>query len=114
MFDCNRDSSLVESKEVVIPGDFECKNCVLQYIWITPDDTYYSCIDISVRQITAEGCLGECENGEWKCVEPYYGELCEIKGSTIISDLIENETTKWIFIGIIVLIFLLIICSFIT
>lgn len=88
-FECNRRADNYESKTISFPAEAACEQCVLQYMWITPNATYYACADIAVHENQTKECPGECVNGGacvdgvCLCVKPYYGEFCEIKSKLV-------------------------------
>lgn len=82
-FECNRRADAYETITINFPHDFVCDNCILQFVWFTPNETYYACTDAAILGNQTKECPGECLNGgvcvdgTCLCVKSYYGELCE-------------------------------------
>lgn len=85
-FTCGRTKGF-ESHEFVLPSDYVCDQCTLQWTWITPSGNLYSCSDLIINGNKIEDCLAKCKNGgacfngKCLCTDDYYGEYCQYNGS---------------------------------
>ena len=81
-FECGRIKGF-ESKEFVLPKDYECDGCILQWKWSTSQGDVYSCSDIIINGDSNTQCMGECQNGgacfngRCTCLAGFEGEFCE-------------------------------------
>ena len=99
-FICGREKGF-ENKEFILPEDYECDGCTLQWKWSTSYGDIYSCSDIIINGEKLEKCIGKCLNGgscfngNCLCLENYSGEFCENeKGQSSL-------TWLWILLGLI-------------
>ena len=66
----------------MLPEGLSCEKCTLQFIWETPEGTFYSCADLTLKSESLSRCLGKCKNGgacvngKCSCLEPFSGEFC--------------------------------------
>ena len=100
-FNCGREKGF-ENKEFILPEDYECDGCTLQWKWSTSYGDIYSCSDIIINGEQLEKCIGKCLNGgscfngKCLCLENYSGEFCENeKGQS------SSLTWLWILLGLI-------------
>ena len=83
-FICGRDKGF-EHKEFVLPEDYECDGCTLQWKWSTSYGDIYSCSDIIINGGSLTNCMGKCLNGgscfngKCICAEGFSGDFCEDK-----------------------------------
>ena len=83
-FDCGRDKGF-EHKEFILPPDYECDGCTLQWKWSTSYGDIYSCSDIIINGGSLSKCMGKCLNGgscfngKCLCAKGFTGEFCESK-----------------------------------
>ena len=83
-FECGRDKGF-EHKEFILPSDYECDGCTLQWKWSTSYGEIYSCSDIIINGGSLSKCMGKCLNGgscfngKCLCVEGFEGDFCETK-----------------------------------
>ena len=104
-FKCGREKGF-ENKEFILPEDYECDGCTLQWKWTTSYGDVYSCSDIIINGGTLNKCMGKCLNGGscfngvCLCIDGFSGEFCEdnIKSS--------SKTLLWILFGIVCLVVL--------
>ena len=81
-FDCGRDKGF-EHKEFILPPDYECDGCTLQWKWSTSYGDIYSCSDIIINGGSLSKCMGKCLNGgscfngKCLCAKGFTGEFCE-------------------------------------
>ena len=81
-FVCGRDKGL-EHKEFILPPDYECDGCTLQWKWSTSYGDIYSCSDIIINGGSLSKCMGKCLNGgscfngKCLCAKGFTGEFCE-------------------------------------
>ena len=61
-FVCGRDKGF-EHKEFILPPDYECDGCTLQWKWSTSYGDIYSCSDIIINGGSLSKCMGKCLNG---------------------------------------------------
>ena len=99
-FICGREKGF-ENKEFILPEDYECDGCTLQWKWSTSYGDIYSCSDIIINGEQLGKCIGKCLNGgscfngKCLCLENYSGEFCENeKGQSSL-------TWLWILLGLI-------------
>ena len=99
-FICGREKGF-ENKEFILPEDYECDGCTLQWKWSTSYGDIYSCSDIIINGGQLGKCIGKCLNGgscfngKCLCLENYSGEFCENeKGQSSL-------TWLWILLGLI-------------
>ena len=99
-FKCGRDKGF-EHKEFILPENYECDGCTLQWKWSTSYGDVYSCSDIIINGGSLSKCMGRCLNGgscfngQCLCTKGYSGEFCEDEGGSI------SWTWLWILLGII-------------
>jgi hypothetical protein len=83
-FQCGRNKGF-EHKEFILPSDYECDGCTLQWKWSTSYGEIYSCSDIIINGGSLSKCMGKCLNGgscfngKCLCVEGFEGDFCETK-----------------------------------
>ena len=101
-FKCGREKGF-ENKDFILPNDYECDGCTLQWTWSTSYGEIYSCSDIIINGGKLNKCMGKCLNGgtcfngECLCVKGFSGEFCENeKGQSSL-------TWLWILLGLIIL-----------
>ena len=101
-FKCGREKGF-ENKDFILPNDYECDGCTLQWKWSTSYGDIYSCSDIIINGGKLNKCMGKCLNGgtcfngECLCVNGFIGEFCENeKGQSSL-------TWLWILLGLIIL-----------
>ena len=81
-FKCGREKGF-ETKEFILPEDYECDGCTLQWKWSNSFGDIYSCSDIIINGGELSKCMGKCLNGgscfngNCLCVEGFTGEFCE-------------------------------------
>ena len=81
-FVCGRDKGF-EHKEFILPPDYECDGCTLQWKWSTSYGDIYSCSDIIINGGSLSKCMGKCLNGgscfngKCLCAKGFTGEFCE-------------------------------------
>ena len=99
-FICGREKGF-ENKEFILPEDYECDGCTIQWKWSTSYGDIYSCSDIIINGEQLGKCIGKCLNGgscfngNCLCLENYSGEFCENeKGQSSL-------TWLWILLGLI-------------
>ena len=99
-FKCGREKGF-ENKEFILPEDYECDGCTLQWKWTTSYGDVYSCSDIMINGGSLTKCLGKCLNGgscfngECLCVNGYTGEFCEDDNKS------SSKTWLWFLLAII-------------
>lgn len=84
-FSCGNTSGNPEGVEIVIPGETNCAECVLQLGYKAPDfGEIYMCSDVSTVKVEGtHDCGGDCQNGgicfkgECVCAKGFYGKFCE-------------------------------------
>ena len=98
-FKCGREKGF-EHREFILPENYECDGCTLQWKWSTSYGEVYSCSDIIINGGQLSKCMGKCLNGgscfngECLCLKGYTGEFCEEKeGQTSL-------TWLWIILGL--------------
>lgn len=101
-FKCGREKGF-ETKEFILPDDYECDGCTLQWKWSTSYGEIYSCSDIIINGGNLNKCMGKCLNGgscfngNCLCLDGFSGEFCEDKeGKTSLKWL-------WILLGLVFL-----------
>ena len=98
-FACGREKGF-ENKEFILPDDYECDGCTLQWKWTTSYGDIYSCSDIIINGGSLTNCMGKCLNGgscfNGKCIcsEGFQGDFCEDKIGEY------SLTWLWILLGI--------------
>ena len=81
-FVCGRDKGF-EHKEFILPPDYECDGCTLQWKWSTSYGDIYSCSDIIINGGSLSKCMGKCLNGgscfngKCLCAKGFIGEFCQ-------------------------------------
>ena len=81
-FVCGRDKGF-EHKEFILPPNYECDGCTLQWKWSTSYGDIYSCSDIIINGGSLSKCMGKCLNGgscfngKCLCAKGFTGEFCE-------------------------------------
>ena len=100
-FKCGREKGF-ENKDFILPEDYECDGCTLQWKWSTSYGDIYSCSDIIINGGKLNKCMGKCLNGgtcfngECLCVKGFTGEFCENeKGQSSL-------TWLWYLLGLII------------
>ena len=107
-FVCGREKGF-EYKEFILPNNYECDGCTLQWKWTTSYGDIYSCSDIIINGGSLSKCMGKCINGgscfngECLCAEGFTGDFCEFSLNQSSS-----KTWLWILLFIICLIGLII------
>ena len=98
-FKCGREKGF-EHREFILPENYECDGCTLQWKWSTSYGEVYSCSDIIINGGQLSKCMGKCLNGgscfngECLCLKGYTGEFCEEEeGQTSL-------TWLWIILGL--------------
>ena len=82
-FACGRNDISFEAKEVRLPQDANCDNCILQLEWKTERGKINTCADISVSGAEVSECFGKCmnggicSNGACLCSEEFEGSNCQ-------------------------------------
>jgi hypothetical protein len=80
-----------EAHQFELPNDYVCDQCTLQWTWITPKGSFYSCSDIIINGNKIEDCIakctngGACFNGKCLCVDDYYGEFCQLNSKIFLN-----------------------------
>jgi hypothetical protein len=98
-FKCGREKGF-EHREFILPENYECDGCTLQWKWSTSYGEVYSCSDIIINGGQLSKCMGKCLNGgscfngECLCVKGYTGEFCEDKEGQY------SLTWLWIILGL--------------
>ena len=83
-FICGREKGF-EHQEFILPEDYECDSCTLQWKWSTSYGDIYSCSDIIINGGSLTNCMGKCLNsgscfnGKCICQKGFSGEFCEDK-----------------------------------
>lgn len=62
-FPCGRTEVLSEGKEVKLPHDLECDDCIVQLEWETEMGTQHRCADFMSIGTEIPECFGQCLNG---------------------------------------------------
>ena len=81
-FKCGREKGF-ETKEFILPEDYECDGCTLQWKWSNSYGDIYSCSDIIINGGSLSKCMGKCLNGgscfngKCLCAKGFTGEFCE-------------------------------------
>lgn len=81
-FICGREKGF-EHQEFMLPEDYECDGCTLQWKWSTSYGEIYSCSDIIINGGSLTNCMGKCLNGgscfngKCVCADGFTGEFCE-------------------------------------
>ena len=102
-FKCGREKGF-ENKEFLLPEDYECDGCTLQWKWATSYGDVYSCSDIIINGGSLNKCMGKCLNGgscfngECLCVKGFSGEFCEDDNKS------SSKTWLWVLLIIICLV----------
>ena len=92
-FACGREKGF-ENKEFILPDDYECDGCTLQWKWTTSYGDIYSCSDIIINGGSLTNCMGKCFNGKCICSEGFQGDFCEDKIGEY------SLTWLWVLLGI--------------
>ena len=98
-FACGREKGF-ENKEFILPDDYECDGCTLQWKWTTSYGDIYSCSDIIINGGSLTNCMGKCLNGgscfngKCLCAKGYEGDFCEDKIGEY------SLTWLWVLLGI--------------
>lgn len=98
-FNCGREKGF-EHKEFILPDNYECDGCTLQWKWSTSYGEIYSCSDIIINGGQLSKCMGKCLNGgscfngECLCLKGYTGEFCEDEEGQ------SSLTWLWILLGL--------------
>ena len=101
-FACGRDKGF-EYKEFILPPDYECDGCTLQWKWTTSYGDIYSCSDIIINGGSLSKCMGKCLNGgscfngKCLCAKGFTGDFCESKEGE------HSFTWLWILLCIVLL-----------
>ena len=61
-FICGREKGF-ENKDFILPENYECDGCTLQWKWSTSYGDLYSCSDIIINGGSLSKCMGKCLNG---------------------------------------------------
>lgn len=75
-----------EGQEFILPDNFVCDKCTLQWRWNTPYGVIYSCSDVIINGDKIGHCLAKCQNGgscfngQCICADDYHGEFCQHSG----------------------------------
>ena len=99
-FKCGREKGF-ETKEFMLPEDYECDGCTLQWKWSTSYGEIYSCSDIIINGGSLSKCMGKCLNGgscfngKCLCLEGFTGDFCESEGG--------KTSFKWLWILLLLL-----------
>ncbi len=98
-FKCGREKGF-EHREFILPENYECDGCTLQWKWSTSYGEVYSCSDIIINGGQLSKCMGKCLNGgscfngECLCLKGYTGEFCEDEEGQ------SSLTWLWIILGL--------------
>ena len=98
-FICGREKGF-EHREFILPENYECDGCTLQWKWSTSYGEVYSCSDIIINGGQLSKCMGKCLNGgscfngECLCIKGYTGEFCEDEEGQ------SSLTWLWIILGL--------------
>ena len=93
-FPCGRNKGF-EHQEFILPENYECDGCTLQWKWTTSYGDIYSCSDIIISGGSLKKCLGKCLNGgscfngECMCLEGFSGKFCQ---NTLFSVIIKQDS----------------------
>ncbi len=99
-FKCGREKGF-EHKEFILPPDYECDGCTLQWKWSTSYGDIYSCSDIIINGEQLGKCMGKCLNGgscfngKCLCLKGFSGDFCEEEDGQ------SSLTWLWILLGLI-------------
>ena len=99
-FKCGREKGF-EHKEFILPSDYECDGCTLQWKWSTSYGDIYSCSDIIINGAQLGKCMGKCLNGgscfngQCLCLKGFSGDFCEEEDGQ------SSLTWLWILLGLI-------------
>ena len=101
-FKCGREKGF-ETKEFILPEDYECDGCTLQWKWSNSYGDIYSCSDIIINGGELSKCMGKCLNGgscfngKCLCIDGFSGEFCEDSEGQ------SSKTWLWILLGLLLL-----------
>lgn len=101
-FACGREKGF-ETKEFILPEDYVCDGCTLQWKWTSSYGDIYSCSDIIINGGELSKCMGKCLNGgscfngKCLCRKGFDGEFCEEEGGQ------SSKAWIWILLGSILL-----------
>lgn len=111
-FPCGRTKGF-ETQEFILPQDYECDQCILQWKWSTSYGDIYSCSDIIINGGNVSQCMAKCQNGgacfngKCMCLEGFSGEFCQkTKGKGINWLLILLIIVALILVGLIIYYFI--------
>ena len=111
-FPCGRTKGF-ESQEFILPQDYECDQCILQWKWSTSYGDIYSCSDIIINGGNVTQCMAKCQNGgvcfngKCMCLEGFSGEFCQkTEGKGVNRLLILLIIVALILVGLIVYYFI--------
>lgn len=82
-FPCGRHITDFEAKEIRIPRDLVCDQCLIQLVWMTDEGDQYRCTDFESVASEVPECFGKClnggicRNGKCACPEFYSGSNCQ-------------------------------------
>ena len=81
-FPCGHEVTSYESKEIRLPRDLNCDQCIMQLVWMTDEGDQYRCTDFESTTAEVPECFGQClnggicRNGKCMCQEGFSGSNC--------------------------------------